>query len=309
MTETTETDNGAQARKKRFAPSTQDIEYLIDAHCRRDERLFSQRVKMLAERAGGSTAERWLRRVSSFTALELLPHDTRGLVVPLREVAFADLVLKADVERSLRALVKEWRARVHLIGRGLRPRRVVLFDGPPGNGKTSAAAAIAADLGQQAYVVSIANVVDAHMGATGAALDKVLGVVRAGHIVVFDEIDAIAAQRATSSSGADKENNRITNTLNTLLDQDFDGLIVATTNQPDLLDTALLRRLDLRVTFPGPEPEQLRALYDKLVQRYGLEKHRHSMPLDAASFDAATKHVLDLARSEALADYDREQHA
>jgi SpoVK/Ycf46/Vps4 family AAA+-type ATPase len=92
---------------------------------------------------------------------------------------------------------------------------------------------------------------------------------------------------------AGKEANSIVNTMLTLLDRTKHGIIIATTNRPDILDPALLRRFDEQIEFPAPSPEQMRSLASKLCEGFGVP------PVDVSScanFDEVTKRCETEAR-------------
>ncbi|KAG9036997.1 AAA+-type ATPase [Tulasnella sp. JGI-2019a] len=141
------------------------------------------------------------------------------------------------------------------------PRGVLLY-GPPGCSKTMVAKALATESGVNFVAVKGAELINKYVGESERAIREIFRKARgaAPSIIFFDEIDALATSRdADSSSGA--HNGVLTSLLN-----EMDGIqelvgvtVVAATNRPDVLDSALMRpgRLD-RILYVGPPDLQAR---------------------------------------------------
>jgi hypothetical protein len=158
---------------------------------------------------------------------------------------------------------------------------------------TSSASALASQIGVRAYAVSLPQVVGSHLGETGGNLGKLFGALRDDVLVVFDEIDALGSRRGVGEQACDKEMNSTVNTLLTLLDRNRSGIIIATTNRPDILDPALLRRFDEQIEFPAPSTEQMRSLAAKLCEGFGVPAVDVS---GCRNFDEVTKRCETEAR-------------
>ena len=192
------------------------------------------------------------------------------LLERLEPVSFVDLLAEPHIQAALDELVIELEYREELAARKLRARNRLLFWGPPGNGKTSHAAALGSALNVPAYGVSLPRVISKYLGETGQNLGKLFDGLRENSLIVFDEIDAIGSSRGKVDQAAGKEANSMVNTLLTLLDRCKRGVLVATTNRPDILDAALLRRFDEVIEFPAPSAQQMRALAQKLCEGFGV---------------------------------------
>ncbi len=190
------------------------------------------------------------------------------LLERLEPVSFVDLLAEPHIQAALDELVVELEYRDELAARKLRARNRLLFWGPPGNGKTSHAAALGSALNVPAYGVSLPRVISKYIGETGSNLGKLFDGLRENSLIVFDEIDAIGSNRGKVDQAAGKEANSVVNTMLTLLDRCKRGVLVATTNRPDILDPALLRRFDEVIEFPAPSAAQMRALSLKLCEGY-----------------------------------------
>lgn len=136
----------------------------------------------------------------------------------------------------------------------VKSKKGVLLYGPPGCSKTLTVKALATEAGLNFLAVKGAEILSMYVGESERSLREIFRKARAARpsIIFFDEIDAIAARRSSSSSGG-------VNVLTTLLNE-MDGieelrnvLVVAATNKPDVLDPALMRpgRLD-NILYIGP---------------------------------------------------------
>lgn len=223
--------------------------------------------------------------------------DAGGILTAATKCTFEDLLLPIDLQCVLDEFVLELEYRTELAERGLRARNRFLFWGPPGNGKTSCASALASALSERAFVVSIPELGSQFLHGTEQNLGKLFSTIRDGMVIVFDEIDAIGSARGQSDSSAGKSQNAVVNTLLTLLDRHTSGVIVATTNRPDMIDTALQRRFDEQVEFPAPTREQMRSLARKLCEKYTIAEVDVS---DCANFDEVSKRVATEARRRVM---------
>lgn len=196
------------------------------------------------------------------------------------------LALAPQTAEDLRLLVARCRYREQLgphagaalqgLGCGVR----VLFKGPSGTGKTLAARHLAATLGMELYRVDLSAVVNKYIGETEKNLERVFAQAEALDVVLLlDEGDALLSQRTAVGNATDRYANLETNFLLQRL-EGYEGVLVITTNAADRIDGAFLRRLDLVVDFPAPEP----------VERWNLWQ----MHLPAL-------HAVDPARLQAVA--------
>ena len=208
--------------------------------------------------------------------------------------AFSDLLLPEETQTVFDEIVTELEFRDELAERGLRARDRILLYGPPGNGKTSSAIAIAKQLGVPCYGVDLAQVVGKYLGDTGRNMKEIFEALPERGVTVLDEIDAIGGSRSAYGSGAaDKELNASVNVLLTTLDRSSRGIVIATTNRLDILDDALVRRFEEVVEVPAPTVQQMRALASRVCAGFGVQPPN----VDACkNFDAVTKHCKREAR-------------
>jgi cell division protease FtsH len=150
---------------------------------------------------------------------------------------------------------------------GARIPRGVLLIGPPGTGKTLLAKAIAGEAGVPFFTISGSNFVEMYVGVGAARVRDLFAQAKASApaIVFIDEIDAVGRERGAGVGGGNDEREQTLNQL--LVEMDgFDGntgvILVAATNRPDVLDSALLRpgRFDRQVVVDRPDLAGRRAI-------------------------------------------------
>lgn len=129
---------------------------------------------------------------------------------------------------------------------------IALFHGPPGTGKTMAAAALAVSAGLPAYVVDLSALVSKYIGDTEKALAKVFDrAARERCVLVFDEADAVFGTRTEVGDAHDRYANQEVSYLLTRVEQ-HPGVVVLTSNLLGNIDSAFQRRIHVMVEFPEP---------------------------------------------------------
>jgi len=128
-----------------------------------------------------------------------------------------------------------------------------LFGGPSGTGKTLAASLLASVLQMDLYRLDLSSVVNKYIGETEKNLNQVLA--RAEEldvILLLDEGDALLTRRTSVQSSNDRYANLETNYLLQRL-ENFEGILIVTTNASERIDSAFQRRMDVVIDFRPPD--------------------------------------------------------
>jgi SpoVK/Ycf46/Vps4 family AAA+-type ATPase len=208
------------------------------------------------------------------------------------EVQLDDLLLPLPVRQEAENLIEEHSRSELLRAHGLKPRHRILLSGPPGNGKTSFAEAIAEALQLPFFVVRYDALIGSYLGETNSRLRALFDYVQTTPCVLFfDEFDAIGKERGDSHETG--EIKRIVSFLLMQLDQLHSYVIaIAATNHAELLDRAVWRRFEQRLLFPAPGQPELAEFIGRVVASWNV-KLRIS-PAEIA------KHLGQVSFAEAL---------
>ncbi|WP_410581418.1 AAA family ATPase [Amycolatopsis sp. lyj-108] len=160
-----------------------------------------------------------------------------------------DLVLASNVRTLVDEIVSEFRSRSILTSHGLRPRSRLILLGAPGTGKSATAHAIAAELSLPVATASLAALTSSFLGDTARNIESVVHFAeQTPCVLLLDEFDVLGQER--SQAGDHGEMRRVAATVLQLLeDMQGESVVVATSNHPQLVDTAVWRRFDEVIGF------------------------------------------------------------
>ncbi len=188
------------------------------------------------------------------------PSAMREVLIEIPKVKWSDVGGLEEVKESLKEAV-EWPLKNPEAFKrvGIRPPRGILLYGPPGCGKTYIAKALANEAGANFISVKGPELTSMWFGETERHIRDVFKRAKqvAPAIIMFDEIDSIAPKRG-GSAGEPHASERAVSQLLTEMSgiEDMEGVVVlAATNRPDMIDSALLRpgRFDRLIYVPAPE--------------------------------------------------------
>jgi len=175
-------------------------------------------------------------------------------------VMFDDVAGIEEAKEELQEVVTFLKKPERFTAVGAKIPKGVLLVGPPGTGKTLLAKAIAGEAGVPFFSISGSEFVEMFVGVGASRVRDLFKKAKenAPCIIFIDEIDAVGRQRGAGIGGGNDEREQTLNQLLTEMDG-FEGntgiIIIAATNRPDVLDSALLRpgRFDRQVTVDPPD--------------------------------------------------------
>lgn len=218
--------------------------------------------------------------------------------------SLGSVLLPREVLNAVSEVIEEQERKDLLRSYGLEPRHRILLSGPPGNGKTTVAEAMAHELMVPLFVVRYEAVIGSFLGETSSRLKRLFDFVRTHQCVLFfDEFDTLGKER-----GDTHETGEIKRVVSSLLLQ-IDALpshvvVITATNHPELLDRAVWRRFQLRLDLPPPTLEQISDWFERFEARLGaslgLSAKTIATRLKASSFSDLEQFCEDVHRRYVL---------
>ena len=298
------------------------LKSLLKSHAARDdERFYSIALQVAAKEARqghnklAKDIKGLVEKAQNNAKLDITPkkalpfaHQPKSELKGLLEqthagVRIGELVYSTEIKDRLEQVLVEQRQKDKLSRFGLHPRRKLLFTGSPGTGKTMSASMLAAELKLPLYTIVLDNLITRYMGETAAKLRLIFDHIKQTRAVyLFDEFDAIGAQRGTPNDVG--EIRRVLNSFLLFVEQDnSESIIVAATNHPELLDQALYRRFDDIIQFEIPHQEQILLLIKNrlaIFDTHNLDWNKISKKAVGLSPAEITRSCEDAAKEAVL---------
>lgn len=206
--------------------------------------------------------------------------DLPGLIeekVPA--IKLSDMITTDDIRSRINRIISEFVQRDKLRRHSLENRRKILLSGPPGTGKTLTASILAYELNLPLYTILMDKMVTKFMGETSAKLRQIFDLIEQKQgIYLFDEFDAIGGERSRDNDVG--EMRRVLNSFLQFIERDnSDSLIIAITNNKELLDQALFRRFDDVILYNLPSIEEKEELLKNRLAEFSKKlKFKELLP-------------------------------
>lgn len=203
-----------------------------------------------------------------------------------------DLVLPDEVLVALNEIVTYYRYRQQVFdtwgfGKKLPYGRALsaLFYGPSGTGKTMAACVLASEFRVPLFQVNLASIFSKYVGETEKNLWIVFeDAARSRAMLLFDEADSLFARRTSGGTALDRYSNLEVNFLLQRMEE-YNGLVILTTNRESAIDTAFKRRIKFKIQFPAPDATLREKLWRSMLSGAGEIDQDVDYAALAARFD------------------------
>jgi SpoVK/Ycf46/Vps4 family AAA+-type ATPase len=185
------------------------------------------------------------------------------------EVTLNDVFLEPHNKEQLIQLIKENTYATELQSYGLPVNNKVLLEGSSGCGKTMTAKAIANALGKNIIILNLSNIASSRIGETSQNIKMIFDkAARERSVLFLDELDQIGKARGSDDKDVG-EMRRLMNTLIQLIDYyPENALLLCATNHPEIIDTALIRRFQLKIKYEMPSKGFLDQFYDNMLLKF-----------------------------------------
>ena len=247
-------------------------------------------------------ARDWVER---FT-LGSLQAPAFGAAFPARHIETAldweDLVLPEAAQEQIREL-EDWVRHHEMLsdawgmGGRLRPGYRALFHGPPGTGKTLTATLLGKSTGRDVYRIDLSTIVSKYIGETEKNLAALFD--RAANrdwILFFDEADALFGKRTGVKDAHDRYANQEVSYLLQRV-EDFDGLVILSSNFRANIDEAFLRRFNAIIRFPLPTREERESIWLKSLPDRG---DRAGLAARLSEFELSGGNIVNIVQFAAI---------
>ena len=235
--------------------------------------------------------------------LKNIDSNLQGLFLEIYpQERLSDLVVSPQIKERIERIIHEFTYKDKLFKHNLENRRKILFSGNPGTGKTMTASIIANELRLPIYVVLMDKIVTKYMGETSAKLRQIFDFIKdVPAVYLFDEFDAIGGQRGKDNEVG--EMRRVLNSFLQFLERDHsDSLIIAATNNLELLDQALFRRFDDVIRYQLPTDNE-KLLKNRLNGNLSNKEIKDLLPeLTSLSHAEINQACLDVIKTSVIYD-------
>ena len=289
------------------------LKMLVKSHFEENDEKFNTIALQIAAheaRLGHTNLANDIRKIiesskNNKPRLKNIDSNLQGLFLEIYpQERLSDLVVSPQIKERIERIIHEFTYKDKLFKHNLENRRKILLSGNPGTGKTMTASIIANELRLPIYVVLMDKIVTKYMGETSAKLRQIFDFIKdVPAVYLFDEFDAIGGQRGKDNEVG--EMRRVLNSFLQFLERDHsDSLIIAATNNLELLDQALFRRFDDVIRYQLPtDNEKLQLLKNRLNGNLSNKEIKDLLPeLTSLSHAEINQACLDVIKTSVIYD-------
>lgn len=231
---------------------------------------------------------------------ELVVNDTE-------KIALNDLLFSEENKTALLNTIKEHKYIDELKKYNLNVDNKILLYGHSGCGKTTTAKAVATALNKSIVIINLSTLINAKIGETSknvkALFDKAI---REKAVLFLDEFDQIGRSRESDDKDV-AEMRRLVNTIIQLIDYfPTDSLLICATNFYNSIDSALLRRFQIKLKFEMPSKNELNVYYDKILDVFPAHLQDISRKYDI-SYAEAKDYVHTTMKRQIIAELELQE--
>lgn len=198
--------------------------------------------------------------------------DLQGLILEkiTSDYTLENIIANDKVSDDLKYFIEEHQKIELLQQYNLPVSNKLLLHGPSGCGKTLSSYVIAGELKKMMVVINIGAIVSSKLGETSKNLSKIFKNAALDDSIIFlDEFDSIGKIRDYSQDHGEMK--RVVNTILQLFDYlPQSSIVIAATNQREMLDSALLRRFDSIIGFDLPNEKEINNLIELTLKNGGF---------------------------------------
>jgi SpoVK/Ycf46/Vps4 family AAA+-type ATPase len=174
---------------------------------------------------------------------------------PAREIE--NIFIDKKIKEAVEFLIKSFENTELFRKKGIGVPNKIIMEGPPGNGKTSLASAIAGKLNMPLFSVNTPAVINSYLGKTSVNINLIMNQIPHPSVIFWDEFDTLASSRKDEGGGAQRELNNIVNSILLGMDRlSSDNVMIVASNRGDMLDKAILRRFFLKLWIGPPQNKE-----------------------------------------------------
>lgn len=242
-----------------------------------------------------------LLKIKAMRISEFLLSPTES-VLTLKEIH-----LSKENREAIDQLIREYKHVAVLSEYGLPIDNKIFLFGHTGCGKTTTAKAIAQALDKKILIVDLSSIVSSRLGETAKNMSNVFQkAIREKAVLFLDEFDALGRMREQEDKDS-SEMKRLVNSIIQLIDQlPNDTLLIAATNHSAVIDSAILRRFQLKLRYDAPDREHLDYYYDSLLSRFP-EEFRNIKRKYQISYAEAKDIALKAVKGKIISNLEKDQ--